>query len=64
MYKVRGQELEAIKKHLILVDKCLGPTSHLEPKDKNEKARRVADMVTLLKNNDKLIKLLEDNFYI
>lgn len=47
MYKVRTQDLEAIKKHLVSVGRALKST------DKK-----------IIKKNEKLIKLLENGYYI
>jgi len=53
MYKVRTQELEAIKKHLNNVEHQLW---HTEPYTKQ--------IEKLLKDNDKLIKLIKHNFNV
>lgn len=54
MYKVKIDELEKIKKHLIKVEKHLAA-----PKGNSLKAEE-----NLRKENAKLIKTLEENYYI
>jgi hypothetical protein len=58
MYKVSTKELENIKKELISNNKIL----EVLHDELNDVAKTLVDKQ--INKNDKLIKLLEDNFYI
>lgn len=57
-YLVREQDLKAIKKHLIAVDKSISTTGI------NIKTPSLIKQKKLKATNQKLIKFLEDNFYV
>ena len=57
-YLVREQDLKAIKKHLIAVDKSFGTTGI------NIKIPSSIKQKKLKVKNQKLIKFLEENFYV
>jgi len=59
MYKIRTQELEVIKKHLKSIKKHFNKTLK-----NNVGGRTFIESTELLDNNEKLIKLIENNFYV
>lgn len=63
-YKVRTQDLEAIKKHLKSVEKNLKLSVFSVAEPGQTPTPFMKKMKSLKKNNDKLIKFLEDNYYI